>query len=79
MHRNDGIPNDAVAITPADATFVDLIGLFVGGAGNVVVTTGAGNDVTFTGVPAGATINLRIVKVKSTSTTATNIVGLKAI
>lgn len=76
--RNDQIPGDAAAVTPSDTVFVDFYGLFVGGAGNLVVTTGAGNDVTFTAVPAGAIIPLRVVKVKSTSTTATNIVGFKA-
>jgi hypothetical protein len=76
-YRNDLIGSDAVAITPADATFVDLIGVFVGGAGNLTVTTASGNDCTFTGVPAGAQLALGIIKVKSTGTTATNIVGIK--
>lgn len=76
-YRNDLIGSDAAAITPNDTTYVDLIGVFVGGAGNLVVTTASGNDVTFTGVPAGAQIALGIIRVKSTSTTATNIVGIK--
>lgn len=78
MHRNDLIPNDAAAVTPSDTAFVDLVGVFVGGAGNLVVTTGAGADCTFTGVGAGTILGLKIIKVKSTGTTATNIVGLKA-
>lgn len=77
-YRNDLIGSDAVAITPSDATFVNLIGVFVGGAGNLTVTTAAGNDVTFTGVLAGSQIALGITKVKATGTTATNIVGIKA-
>jgi hypothetical protein len=76
--RNDQIPGDAAAVTPSDATAVDFYGLYIGGAGNLVVTTGAGNDVTFSSVQAGAIFPLRVVKVKSTGTTATNIVGFKA-
>lgn len=75
--RNANLAGDAVAITPSDTAFVDLIGVYVGGTGDLVVTTASG-DVTFSTVPAGARIDLRITKVKSTSTTATNIVGLKA-
>ena len=76
-YRNDLIGSDAAAITPTDGTFVDLIGVFVGGADNLTVRTAAGNLVTFTGVPAGAQIALGIVEVRATSTTATNIVGIK--
>lgn len=76
MHRNDLIPSDAAAVTPADGTAVNFVGLYVGGAGNVVVKTGAGNDVTFTSVPAGTILALRVVEVK-TATNATSIVGFK--
>lgn len=76
--RNANTPGDAVAITPSDSAFVDLVGVYVGGAGDVTVLTGAGTTTTFSSVPAGGIIPLRIVQVKSTSTTATNLVGLKA-
>lgn len=76
--RNAFTPGDAVAITPDDSTAVDLYGLYVGGAGDVAVVTGAGNAVTFPSVPAGSIISLRISIVKTTGTTATNLVGLKA-
>ncbi len=50
--------------------------LYIGGAGDVVVTpAGGGADVTFSGVPAGAILPIQVVKVK-TATTATNIVAL---
>lgn len=76
--RNDSIANDAETVTKSDTAFVDYIGILCGGAGNLVVTTGAGNDVTITGVLAGQYIPLRIIKVKSTSTTTTNMTGFKA-
>jgi hypothetical protein len=50
--------------------------LYVGGAGNVSVVT-IGNDVaTFFGVPAGTTLPIQVIKLRSTSTSATNIVAL---
>ena len=48
--------------------------LFVGGAGAVKVTTIAGTDVIFTGVVAGTVLPVRVKKVFSTGTTATNMV-----
>lgn len=65
------------AITKSDSTTYDppLRGLFVGGAGDVVLTDLAGVDASYT-VPAGAIIDwLIITKVKSTGTTATLMVG----
>jgi hypothetical protein len=72
------IPEEAVAITPSDTTFVDLCGVYVGGTGDVTVQDGAGNTTTFKAVPVGAKIDLRIVRVMATNTTATLIVGFKA-
>jgi hypothetical protein len=70
---------DAAVITPSDTAFVDLNGLYIGGTGNLTVITGAGNSVLFTALPVGTQIrNLHIVKVMSTGTTATLIVGFKA-
>ena len=68
--------SDAVEIVPSDT--VDLVhsvrGLYIGGAGNVKLTTLLGNEVTFIGlsgiVPVGAN------RVHATGTTATSIVGL---
>lgn len=69
----------AIGVTPSDT--VDLVnmsrGLFVGGAGNLsVVMAGNSATVVFTGVPAGAFLPLRVHRVNSTSTTATNIVAV---
>jgi len=48
----------------------------VGGAGNIKVDTLGGDTVTFTGVLAGSILPVRILKVYSTDTTATNIVAV---
>lgn len=68
------VPGDAEAVTPSDsATFIPSL-IYVGGTGAVKVTTSQGTDVVFSGVPAGNTIPVRVIKVWSTSTTATAIV-----
>ena len=75
MHRNDLIPSDAAVITPSDTAFVNLVGLYIGGTGNVTVITHKGNSSLFSAVPAGGTIALGITKVMFTGTTATLITG----
>ena len=68
---------DAFAVTPADATVLPPTwgGLWVGGAGNVVVTTLDGTIVTFV-VAANTWLPIVVTRVR-TATTATNIVGMK--
>lgn len=67
----------AEAVTPNDSTVVAFDAFYVGGTGgDVSVITDRNQTVTFTGVPAGTIIPLKIVRVRSTSTTATGIVGL---
>jgi len=68
------------AVTPSDSTTYDppLRALFVGGAGNLaVIAEDDAAAVTMTGVPAGSLVPVMVKKVMSTSTTATNIVGLR--
>lgn len=52
--------------------------LFVGGAGNLAVTTIGGDDVTFNAVPVGTILPVQVLKVKSSGsgTTATLIKAL---
>lgn len=72
------LPQGAAAVTASDTAFVDYVGFYVGGTGDVAVQTAKGDTVTFKAVPVGAVIRLHIVKVLATGTTATSIVGLKA-
>lgn len=71
--------NNLVAITPSDSTDLAQVsrGIYVGGAGNLVVTPAAGgSNVTFVGVPAGTVLPIRVSRVLSTSTTATSLINL---
>ena len=45
--------------------------LYIGGAGNVRVTTIGGDIVTFTAVPVGSVLPVQVIKLHSTGTTAT--------
>ena len=49
---------------------------YVGGTGNVKITTAAGDDVTLTSLPTGSFVPVQTIKIFSTGTTATNIVAL---
>ena len=66
------------AITKSDsANFsFNVRGIYVGGTGDVVAVTEGGTAVTFTAVPAGTILPIRAIRVNSTSTTATSMVGL---
>jgi len=76
--------SSAFSITPTANTNFQyskpLHGIYIGSAGNVNVRVqdknGAINAVTFTSVPAGKTLKLKIYAVLSANTTASNIVGL---
>jgi hypothetical protein len=68
----------AAAVTPSDT--VDLTNVtravYVGGAGNVVLVTEQGETVTLTGATVGSVYRVCASRIKSTSTTATNLVAL---
>lgn len=51
--------------------------LYVGTTGSVKVKMGDGNDQTFVAVPAGTLLPIKVTKVYSTGTTASNIIALK--
>lgn len=68
----------AVAITPHDTNELDVMtrAIYVGGAGNLVVTMADNVDATFYNVLAGTVLPIQIKRVKSTGNTATNILGM---
>lgn len=78
--RNPSGPYErAVAVTPSDAADLTNIAsaLYIGGAGAVKIDTVGGDTVTFSGMLVGTVYPIRIKKVYSTGTTATNIVALR--
>lgn len=77
MAQRHGYTN-GFAITPSDTTKFTkpCEGIYVGGAGNMVVLLTSGDVVTLTGVLAGTVYPVKANRVNSTSTTATNLVGL---
>lgn len=77
MSYSDPVSN-GFAVTPSDGTDFSrtVRGLYVGGTGNVVVVFPDDSTVTFSSVPAGTILPVRIKRVNSTSTTATNMVAL---
>ncbi|UEP31600.1 spike base protein, RCAP_Rcc01079 family [Burkholderia sp. B21-007] len=68
--------SSAKAITPSDTTAQTYRAIYVGGAGNVAVTTTGGDVVTFTAPPVGTIIPVETRLVMATNTTATLLVGL---
>ena len=70
-------PGGATAITASDT--LDLATpsvVYVGGSGNVQVTTAQGDQVVFSGLSAGQVIPVQVIRVWSTLTTATNLLRI---
>jgi hypothetical protein len=77
----------AAAVTPSDTVDIPSIStqdgtgnngcvLYVGGAGNIKVTTAGGDTLIFTGILAGSFFPVQVLRLWSTGTTATNIIAL---
>lgn len=75
--RDPGVSGSAV--TKSDDTILKGVrAIWVGGAGNLAVTfVDDDSAVTLSGVTAGSLLPIRVKKVMSTNTTATNIVAIK--
>lgn len=71
-------PEYAAEVVPADTGSLDFAtrALFVGNEGDLRVEMVGGGTVTFTGVPTGTILPLRVRRVYATGTTAGAIVGL---
>jgi hypothetical protein len=70
----------AFAVTPNDSANLphgECRGIYVGGAGNIVLRTNRdAAAVTLIAVPVGTVLRLSAVQILATSTTATNLVAL---
>lgn len=68
----------AFAVTPHDSTDFarEVEGLYVGVTGDVVLVLPSLAAITFVGVPAGAILPVRCIRVNATNTTASSIVAL---
>lgn len=70
-------PGDAATVTPSDAfDFPTPSIIYVGGGGNVNVTTAQGTTLVFVGLMAGQVLPVQVKRVWATSTTATNLVRI---
>ncbi|CAN5262320.1 hypothetical protein BH10PLA2_BH10PLA2_00550 [soil metagenome] len=68
----------AASISPDDTNELSNVtrAIYVGGNGNIVLITLAGETVPFIGVVVGTFLPVRARQVKLTSTTATNLIAL---
>ncbi len=76
-HANNTVAaHGAVAITKSDVTVIPITrAIYVGGTGNIAVRMADGQSVTFSSVPVGV-FPIQVDMVKSTDTTATNMIAL---
>jgi len=66
-----------VTVTASDTNTIGLTSaVYVGVTGDVALEDSEGNQVTFKNVPQGTFMPLRVVRVLSTGTTATDIVAI---
>lgn len=70
----------AIAVTPSDVTAISatkaIRAVYVGVGGNISALMSDGTSATFIGVVAGSILPIRVTRINSTSTTATNLVAL---
>jgi len=83
MARNSRNPVVSIAghaadVTPHDTNLLDCdAAIYVGGAGDVTVYTVQGEGpITFAGVPAGSILPVKVSRVMSTDTDATDMVAV---
>ena len=67
----------SVDVTPDDNQDLAIIGaiIFVGGGGNLEVTTVSGDTVIYKNLPDAYTLPVQVRRVKETNTTATDIIA----
>lgn len=66
------------AITTSDTVNFNFIvrAIYVGVTGNVVIVRPDGTPITFTAVPAGAILPVNAIRVNTTNTTASSMIGM---
>ena len=70
-------PGGAKTVTPSDTVNLSYPSvIYVGVGGNVQVTTAQGDQVIFVGLLAGQVIPVQVIRVWSTSTTATTMLAI---
>lgn len=70
-------PAGAFAITASDTVNLQNVAVvYVGGAGNIKVTTANGDVATFNGLNAGTVLPVQVLRVWATGTTATTLIGI---
>jgi hypothetical protein len=70
-------PGGAKTVTPSDTVDLSYPSvIYVGVGGNVQVTTAQGDQVIFVGLIAGQVIPVQVIRVWSTSTTATTMLAI---
>jgi hypothetical protein len=76
--RGSNPAENAAAVTPHDSNDLTNVAraLYVGTTGNIKIITAGGDTVTLNSVPAGAIIPVRVKRVFSTGTSASNIVSI---
>ena len=67
---------DIPSVSTQDGTGNNGCVLYVGGDGDVRVTTAGGDTVTFVGLSAGTFVPVQVIRVWATGTNATDIVAL---
>ena len=69
---------DGAVVVPSDTVQLAQVSraIYVGSTGDIAAELASGTQVTFTAVPAGMILPLRLRKIRSTGTSATNIVAL---
>lgn len=73
-----GPASHGFAVAPSDSSLLSETtrGVYVGTGGNIAALLLSGASVTFTSVPSGALLPVRLTKIMATGTSASNIVAL---
>jgi hypothetical protein len=76
--ENSAPAESAVSVTPSDSADLATLcrAIYVGGAGNLNLDMADGTTIVFIGLSSGQILPVRAKRVRSTSTTATNIIAL---